>query len=493
MNKRLIVYFHYDPRGQVDSACRFAVQALARCGDLFFVTNGTLEEASRRWVGSVCFDWLERPNTGFDVGAYRDALCRLGRPTLDRYAEIVLMNYTLAGPVLPVERMFETMDRRTELDFWGLTRHYAMKSRRFGGQVPEHLQSHFLAVRPRMMEDFWNYWQTIRLPSRYEESVICHETRFTPYFAARGYRWDSYVDTGDLAAVFVNPIMACPAELIRSRGCPFFKRRSFFTPYGDELRRTDGQAAAELYRYLREQTTFPVQELVASLLPVQPLTNMAQNLHWQFLLPEKADGELPRQLNPDDLRSPVKLDPDGIYFLPLPQNSGDAVGWYLDRSIPDETVQRAAAALLRREPWIGVLGPALPLFPACLAEKQSRWHRDLPYLRQRMEELHLKVPLEERQALPLPNGGGLFLRAEAFPQGLPAITQRGDLWLLPLIAQYNGRGSAVYETASQSLARGAVLEQCLYNQMGLRANAKNLARSAKAAWRERKGENGNAG
>ena len=39
-----------------------------------------------------------------------------------------------------------------------------------------------------------------------------------------------YVDTKDLRDVFVNPIMACPRELLANRGCPFFKRRSFFTP-----------------------------------------------------------------------------------------------------------------------------------------------------------------------------------------------------------------------------------------------------------------------
>ena len=54
------------------------------------------------------------------------------------------------------------------------------------------------------------------------------------------------MDTKDLASLFVNPIMACPKLLLADRGCPFFKRRSFFTPYVDELRRTAGQAAAEM-------------------------------------------------------------------------------------------------------------------------------------------------------------------------------------------------------------------------------------------------------
>lgn len=221
--KRLVIYFHYDPAGCIDTACRIAVQAVQKYGRVVFVTNGTLAPADRVWVRQSGAGRIERENVGFDVGAYREALLTLGREKLAEYEEIVLMNYTLAGPVCSLAAMFTAMDARPELDFWGLTRHYAMQSRRFGGAVPEHLQSHFIAVRPRLFnsDDFWSYWQEMALPASYEQSIIRHETRFTPYFAARGYAWDTYVQTDDLKPVFVNPIMACPRELLANRGCPF--------------------------------------------------------------------------------------------------------------------------------------------------------------------------------------------------------------------------------------------------------------------------------
>ena len=291
MKKRLIIYFNYHPNGQADAACRFAVQQMAAVGQVFFVNNGPLQPESRQWAQGCCHTVLERENTGFDVGAYRDAVLQIGLDMLLQYDEVVLMNYTLAGPVGDVAAMFAVMDGRPELDFWGLTRHYAMRSHRFGGakaMVPEHIQSHFVVVRSRMMADFFAYWQAAALPASYEDSVRLHETQFTARFAALGYRWDTFVDTKDLANLFVNPIMACPKLLLADRGCPFFKRRSFFTPYADELRRTDGQAAAELYDYLKSETDYPVDDLLRALLPVQPLAAMAHNLHWHYILPQKA-------------------------------------------------------------------------------------------------------------------------------------------------------------------------------------------------------------
>lgn len=159
--KRLVIYFHYDPAGCIDTACRIAAQAVQKYGRVVFVTNGTLAPADRVWVRQSGAGRIERENVGFDVGAYREALLTLGREKLAEYEEIVLMNYTLAGPVCSLAAMFTAMDARPELDFWGLTRHYAMQSRRFGGAVPEHLQSHFIAVRPRLFnsDDFWSYWQ----------------------------------------------------------------------------------------------------------------------------------------------------------------------------------------------------------------------------------------------------------------------------------------------------------------------------------------------
>ena len=122
------------------------------------------------------------------------------------------MNNTLAGPGAELLPMFDAMQARPARDFLGLTRHYSMKSPRFGGNVPEHIQSHFLALRPRLFtgDDFWRYWQEMPLPKSYEEPVIRLETRVTPYFAAKGYTCDTYVQTEDMRSGFVNPIMACP-------------------------------------------------------------------------------------------------------------------------------------------------------------------------------------------------------------------------------------------------------------------------------------------
>ena len=444
--KRLVIYFHYDAQGSLDEPCRFAIRALCAEAELVLVTNGTLSRESRDWVAGVGLRLIERENTGFDVGAYRQALLALGRETVSGYEELILMNYTLAGPVCSLKPMLDAMQTHPELDFWGLTRHYAMRSRRFGGQVPEHLQSHFLAIRQNMMQAdaFWDYWQKMELPRSYEESVIRHETRFTRYFSELGYTWDSYVQTEDLKSVFVNPIMACPKELLENRGCPFFKRRSFFTPYEDELRRTDGLAARELYEYLKGRTGYPVDALLQSLLRTQPLSSLAKNLHWHYIVGE--DGGNPS----------ISLQTQGLALVRLIVPERDTVtDWYLRQSVQSAEKQIAqAAALFERNPLLGVLSPALPLWPEALRFVRQEWQAN-------RKELSGQVSVSVGEdPPPAPCAGWALVRRAAFPQGIPVGKAMQDIWLLPLLAQQNGYYSATFESASQAAARTEHL--CMY-------------------------------
>ena len=463
--KRLVIYFHYDAQGLLDEPCRFAISALRQDADVVLVTNGTLDAESRAWTEREKLLLIERENVGFDVGAYQQALLSLGRDAVCRYTELILMNYTLAGPVSPLATMWETMERREELDFWGLTRHYAMQSRRFGGAVPEHLQSHFLAIRGKMLasEDFWAYWQKMKLPHSYEESVIFHETRFTRYFAQKGYKWDSYVQTEDLKGIFINPIMACPKELLAERHCPFFKRRSFFTSYRDELRRTDGNAAAELYAYLRQAASYPVDDLVRSLLRTQPLSTLAQNLHWHYVVAEHCGGR------------DVSLQEAGLRLVRFAVGSEDPVtDWYLRKSVQDaEKMLGQALALFEENPLLGVLSPALPLWPDAQRAARKHWQEVGTRLAGQSS-----MPVNDDPP-PAPLAGWALVRMAAFPQGVPTVEQKNDLWLLPLTAQQNGYYSATFESANQAAARAGYSDVYVQASAEPAAVAKQLGRLIK--------------
>ncbi len=238
--RRLTIYFFYDADGQVDEYVSDCVAAMAEHSErVFVVSNGSLKADSReRLTVMPKVEVSERANEGFDVWAYKHAIDTIGWATLRQYDEVVFMNFTIAGPLYPLSEMFGSMDGRT-VDFWGPNVHSGESFDPWGlfpsGRIVPHLQSHFIAVRQRLLQSpaLEKYWETMRPVSRYQEAIAFHEAIFTDKFASLGFRWESYVDTSDLDEVTSYPLMFMPQEILVRRRCPFFKRKALFLEFSD--------------------------------------------------------------------------------------------------------------------------------------------------------------------------------------------------------------------------------------------------------------------
>lgn len=199
MLKRLAIAFFFDEAGVVDDYMLHLVKEIGRFVQrTIFVVNGPLNVNSEFAIKEVVDELLIRENTDFDVGAYKAALEKLGFDRLQQYDEIIRYNHTFFGPIFPFDEMFEEMEK-SDCDFWGISDHREVRpepttmaesrsreariEQRFGdlqdrpvnstginarssnggGFMPRHIQSHFIAVRGRMLrsDSFRLYWQTM--------------------------------------------------------------------------------------------------------------------------------------------------------------------------------------------------------------------------------------------------------------------------------------------------------------------------------------------
>lgn len=228
---RYLIYFIYHPLGRVDRYITVLLAALRPWFDVIHVvSNGPITRAGLDAADIV----QERANSGFDVGAYADAMARIDPATFARIGELTLANYTFFGPVNSFAPIFEWA-RAQDVDFWGLSAHDAVAPNPFtgSGRMDYHLNSHWISIRAPMLHspDFRRYWQEMPEVGSYHDSVLHHESRFTAHFAARGYRHASWLEPGTAA----YPAYDEAADHI-ARGLPILKRRLFFhepVAYGD--------------------------------------------------------------------------------------------------------------------------------------------------------------------------------------------------------------------------------------------------------------------
>ena len=293
--ERLCIYFLYDVSGVVD---RYVVNVLRgmrpHVANLLVVSNGKLQADGIQALQAVADDVIVRENTGFDVWAYKAALDAVGWDALARYDEVVLMNYTLVGPIFPLGEMFSEMARR-DVDFWGITKCYRLDSadsaKGWGnplGYIPEHIQSSFMAYRRRFVSsrDFQRYWDDMMPIRSYRESGACHEQMFTKRFADRGFSWTCFTDYSKLGlgpeVTGGCPLITYPLECVRDLKTPFVKRRSFFTTPAEFPSTRPHQL--ELIDYLRDECKFDVSMIYDCLIRIYHQRNIVNGLmHHHFI------------------------------------------------------------------------------------------------------------------------------------------------------------------------------------------------------------------
>lgn len=285
------IFLYYDRQGIVDEYVMYLLRSIRpHLSNLLVVINGQVNEAGMEKFGGVADEVMPRNNEGFDVGGYREGIFHIGLDRLAEYDEVILFNYTFFGPLYPFKEMFDKMDDM-DLDFWGITRHYKVDPDPYGvnryGYMPEHIQSHFMAMRGEFIasEDYIEFITKLKNPASYIESICEYETIFAKHFEDLGYKWDTYVDTSEYEGYSYCPIMFYLKDMIIKQRCPIVKRRSFFTDYNDFLLNTCGEASVDAYEYIRDNLDYDVNLMWDNLLRLENISEMAKVMHFNYMLP----------------------------------------------------------------------------------------------------------------------------------------------------------------------------------------------------------------
>ena len=289
--KRAIIFLFYDKDGIVDDYIPTLFQGLKGFYDkLCFVANGKLSEEGKEKLKDYVTDFLVRENKGFDVWGYKAGLEFFGWEELEKYDEVILMNYTIFGPLYPFSEMFESMNKK-DLDFWGITKHHEVDFDVFNtckyGYIPEHIQSSFLVIRNSLLKtkDYKDLWENMPMINSYAESVGLYEAIFTKEFNEKGYKSAVYIDTSDLEGYTRYPLMMMSDELIVNRRCPVIKLKSFSQNYMDIIMDTVGSCTLNSYEFIRNNTSYDVDLIWQNILRTSNMAAIKRLMHLNYILP----------------------------------------------------------------------------------------------------------------------------------------------------------------------------------------------------------------
>lgn len=271
--KRMLVYFFWDKDGVVDDYVTYCLNSFKPfCSKILVVVNGHINDAGFSKISSIADELLIRENKELDVGAYKYAFEQIGWENLSLYDEVIVTNFTLFGPVYPLEQMFSKMDSQS-CDFWGLV-NYPVK--KLGITVKNHLQSCFVSYRKKLLSspDFQGYWESLPEIKTYSDSVEYHEIIQTPYFNDKGYSFDSYIKLDKYPFLSnENPIITRAEALLIGDKCPFIKRRVFYNINGKFQLGITQEKIKYIINYLKYLTSYDIdfisQNICRIIVPIQ--------------------------------------------------------------------------------------------------------------------------------------------------------------------------------------------------------------------------------
>lgn len=181
--ERLAVYTLFPQQG-IQTSHIHALRALYDCGyATVAVSNLPLTEKDRARLAPLVWKLIERPNFGYDFGAYREGLRALASHTA-RAQRLVLMNDSVWFP-LPGGADWPLQAEGLDVDFAGAVSNYGVPMPealaldgfqwRYDPGLPQfHYCSFALSFGPKALQDpaFARFWRRIRLTDNKFHTVL---------------------------------------------------------------------------------------------------------------------------------------------------------------------------------------------------------------------------------------------------------------------------------------------------------------------------------
>ena len=286
--KRIAIYVYYDKSGIFADYALYFLSELKKVADkIIVIVNGKLQKGEVEKVKIPDVQLYERENEGYDFWAYKEGLLKAG--VLFDYEELILCNSSCYGPIYPFQEMFDVMQKKEELDFWGITKHRAEDKNviKFNSKtkIKEHIQTYFMVFRKKLFlsKEFRNYFKDLKKIKTKKEAIGYFEVNFTEYFNSLGYISDVYVDY-DFEVQ--NPSQYLPDILVKEFRCPLIKKTIFGERFDLAQRNSFGNRSAKLYSYLK-QINFDIKPIVDDITRNYSIDEIRTFLHLNYTLSDK--------------------------------------------------------------------------------------------------------------------------------------------------------------------------------------------------------------
>lgn len=217
--RKVAIFVVYQPKGIALSTLRTVAHLAENGFSVCVVSNAKLSTRDKDALGAVAAEVLERPNIGYDFGAYQAAIRLL--PDFGRQLScLVLLNDSVWFPLHTNSKLLQEMERHaadvTSAQIFGET----LFTDRPEQRLTPILGSYFLMFKPVALchPVFRSFWQNYRMSSNKETTIRRGERGLSRALFQSGLRCAGMYNQARfneaIAALDDDELRACLADLV---------------------------------------------------------------------------------------------------------------------------------------------------------------------------------------------------------------------------------------------------------------------------------------
>lgn len=228
------IYVGFDAYSRLRPDVIEQIRALADFYNIIYVTSShqnILKDPRFADLQQSTFRVLIRRNLGYDFGSWRAGILD-GSELLPQSETLLLMNDSLYGPIMPIDKMIEeTIENPADI--------VCMTRNLVGG---EHAQSYFVSYKKSVVHSplFQTFWKTLPVFDCKFRLIQECEINWSKALLGAGYKINALYDSGN----YGNQTHIDWKKLIQEQGYPFIKNELL-------LRNPVGQDIQEMAAFLR--------------------------------------------------------------------------------------------------------------------------------------------------------------------------------------------------------------------------------------------------
>ena len=202
MGSKVAVYVLFQPNGVADSTY-IALEYLRKHGfSILIASNASLSERDRKKLAASAWTVVERPNFGYDFGAYRDSILYLRNQGIEP-DHLLLMNDSTWFPLsLNSTALDHVMS--VSAPFFGFV--YKVENSKLSKLAGDHMESHFLSFRKPALDciEFKDFWTHYKMSSSRRRTIQIGEKGITRAMENAGFASDGMISHKSFLAYLDN-------------------------------------------------------------------------------------------------------------------------------------------------------------------------------------------------------------------------------------------------------------------------------------------------